>query len=357
MGDYQRFVAYVYEYLKGKKEKNCGFVKVEVREGVCSMELKLQCPGLAPDTECRVYGFVRKKEALEGIFLGDCRTEPGTVSCRIRTQAENLSGTGVGLSQLGGMVFVTELGAFFGTEWDDRQIHPEDFRAKEKEEQENKGTGVGLSQLGGMVFVTELGAFFGTEWDDRQIHPEDFRAKEKEEQENKQEEERDIEEREDAVEEGEAGPGNPDDVQESIQQDNQDAGKDVSEMRAEEILEEKEAEENPPFIPFSDGEFEVCKKIKPQDLLGFSRRECALRHNRFLAYGYYNFGHLLLGKRADGRYILGVPGRYDQQEQFMAGMFGFPYFKESSSIRLSQGCGGYWYRLINAPDADGGNGF
>lgn len=310
MGDYQRFVAYVYEYLKGKKEKNCGFVKVEVREGVCSMELKLQCPGLAPDTECRVYGFVRKKEALEGIFLGDCRTEPGTVSCRIRTQAENLGGTGVGLSQLGGMVFVTELGAFFGTEWDDRQIHPEDFREKEKEEQENK-----------------------------------------------QEEERDIEEREEAVEEGETGPGNPDDVQESIQQDNQDAGKDVSEMRAEEILEEKEAEENPPFIPFGDGEFEVCKKIKPQDLLGFSRRECALRHNRFLAYGYYNFGHLLLGKRADGRYILGVPGRYDQQEQFMAGMFGFPYFKESSSIRLSQGCGGYWYRLINAPDADGGNGF
>jgi len=310
VGDYQRFVAYVYEYLKGKKEKNCGFVKVEVREGVCSMELKLQCPGLAPDTECRVYGFVRKKEALEGIFLGDCRTEPGTVSCRIRTQAENLGGTGVGLSQLGGMVFVTELGAFFGTEWDDRQIHPEDFREKEKEEQENK-----------------------------------------------QEEERDIEEREEAVEEGETGPGNPDDVQESIQQDNQDAGKDVSEMRAEEILEEKEAEENPPFIPFGDGEFEVCKKIKPQDLLGFSRRECALRHNRFLAYGYYNFGHLLLGKRADGRYILGVPGRYDQQEQFMAGMFGFPYFKESSSIRLSQGCGGYWYRLINAPDADGGNGF
>ena len=34
-------------------------------------------------------------------------------------------------------------------------------------------------------------------------------------------------------------------------------------------------------------------------------------------------GHLLLGKRADGRYILGVPGRYDQQEQFMAACLGF----------------------------------
>lgn len=309
VGNYQRFVAYVYEYLKGKKEKNCGFVKVEEREGVCSMELKLQCPGLAPDTECRVYGFVRKKENLEGIFLGSCRTEEGTVSCRIRTQAENMGGAGVSLGQLGGMVFVTELGAFFGTEWDDRPIRPEYFRQRTLEEgeshrEEKSATGEGEKCA-------------------------------KEEQ------------------------NSTDDIQETIQQDmsSQNITQDASEMRAEEILEEKETEEDLSFIPFCDGEFEICKKIRPQDLLGFSRRECALRHNRFLAYGYYNFGHLLLGKRADGKYILGVPGRYDQQEQFMAGMFGFPYFKESSYIRLPQGCGGYWYRLINSTDADFGNGF
>ena len=317
VGDYQRFVAYVYEYLKGKKEKNCGFVKAEAREGVFSMELKLQCPGLAPDTECRVYGFLRKRETLEGIFLGSCRTGEGTVSCRIRTQAENLGGTGVALSQLGGMVFVTELGAFFGTEWDDQPIHPEYFREKATEEQGN-----GQEE----ETVAEEKGKSSEGWEDGLNHPDD---------------------RQEAI-------------QETLQPDNreiqQGSRQDVSEMRAEEILEEKE-EEEPPFMPFDDGEFEICRKIKPQDLLGFSRRECALRHNRFLAYGYYNFGHLLLGKRADGRYILGVPGRYDQQEQFMAGMFGFPYFKESACIRLPQGCGGYWYRLINSPDANGGNGF
>ena len=31
MSGYRRFVAYVYEYRKGKKESNCGFIKVEVR--------------------------------------------------------------------------------------------------------------------------------------------------------------------------------------------------------------------------------------------------------------------------------------------------------------------------------------
>lgn len=104
------------------------------------------------------------------------------------------------------------------------------------------------------------------------------------------------------------------------------------------------------FTPFSDGEFVQCWKIQPQDFAYLPRRESALRNNRFLLYGYYNFGHLLLGKKPNGQYILGVPGGYDQQERFMANMFGFPYFKESRLIELPKARGGYWYRLINAPD-------
>ena len=32
MKEYRRFVAYVYEYQKGKKGRNCGFIRVEARE-------------------------------------------------------------------------------------------------------------------------------------------------------------------------------------------------------------------------------------------------------------------------------------------------------------------------------------
>jgi len=39
-----------------------------------------------------------------------------------------------------------------------------------------------------------------------------------------------------------------------------------------------------------------------------------LRNNRFLQYGYHNFGHLLLCCTRDGQWMLGVPGAYDQQE-------------------------------------------
>lgn len=61
MAKYQRFVAYVYEYQKGKKGNNCGFIKVEAREQVCLMEVHLRCPGLIAGMECTVYGFVRRK--------------------------------------------------------------------------------------------------------------------------------------------------------------------------------------------------------------------------------------------------------------------------------------------------------
>ena len=44
MAEYRRFVAYVYEYLKGKKGSNCGFIRVEAWGKVCRMEIHLRCP-------------------------------------------------------------------------------------------------------------------------------------------------------------------------------------------------------------------------------------------------------------------------------------------------------------------------
>ena len=101
---------------------------------------------------------------------------------------------------------------------------------------------------------------------------------------------------------------------------------------------------------FEDGEIFDCRKIQLRDLCRLRSRECGLRNNRFLQYGFYNFGHLLLGRNRSGHYILGVPGAYDQQEQFMANMFGFPYFRESRQIQVPKRRGGYWYRLINPPE-------
>jgi len=132
LAEYRRFVAYVYEYQKEKKGSNCGFVKIEVRGEICRIELHLQCPGLMPEFTCSVYGFVRNRGLLDGILLGDCVTGEGKVECILEISAGNMGDSGKSLDEMGGMIFVTEQGGFFGTEWDDQMIRPGNFRVVEK---------------------------------------------------------------------------------------------------------------------------------------------------------------------------------------------------------------------------------
>ena len=67
MAGYQRFVAYVYEYRKGKKDGSSGYVRVEARDRKCRVEVHLRCVGLEPGSRCRVYGFVRQEGLMDGI--------------------------------------------------------------------------------------------------------------------------------------------------------------------------------------------------------------------------------------------------------------------------------------------------
>ena len=246
------------------------------------------------------------------------------------------------------------------------------------------GLGNSSGKNGRYDFAYRIGRLFGTEWDDQTIRPENFKesiikkeetgtvceiikekAEEKLENESKPETDStpDLDDRHEV-----------EDVVEQMQDDLLEAEEMISDepqakdeptvggiWEAEQKItcrvntkqEEKEKTIalpfGQPFCPFQDSDLNQCWKITPQDLVHFPRSQCALRNNRFLQYGYYNFGHLLLCHRSNGRYILGVPGSYDQQEQFMAGMFGFSCFKESNCIKVKKGRGGYWYRAIDPP--------
>lgn len=280
MSDYQRFIAYVYEYQKSKKSSNCGFLKIEVRKQRCIIEVHMHCPGIPPGTSCNIYGFLRKDGLINGFLLGSCETLEDAIECLIETDSVNMGNSGIPLDKMGGMILTTLAGGFYGTEWDDQSIHPENFTELKQPESELQKQSTDLP-------LTETNEPEGapTEPTEPAARPEPV-----------------------PISFGEA------------------------------------------FTPFTDGEFINARKIHPKELRYFSRRGNALHGNRFLQYGYYNFGHLLLAQSPDSQYILGIPGGYDQQERFMAGMFGFPYFKESPVIRLPRHKGGYWYRLINAPD-------
>ena len=392
MAEYRRFVAYVYEYLKGKKGSNCGFIRVEDWGKVCRMEIHLRCPGLLAGTECSVYGFVRKKGLLDGSRIGNCRTEEGKMDCLLETETMAVGHGKIPLGEMNGMVLILESGGFFGTEWDDQPIRPEDFRVmpevreEAKIDGESKRAGVeeGKSERGGLEEETE----------DAKL-----RGNPRNNVENAGEGEKSV------VDGNIAEQGAGEEVMKSQDKSPQDMDTSQPEIHTQSI-EGQEIEEYPrqpgpgrPPVPpppmpgsgrpvppppmpgpgrpvppppprpphmsgqartskpigtpcdaFNDGELTDCRKITPEELCFLGRRACMLRNNRFLQYGYYNFGHLLLCRNTCGQWILGVPGGYDQQERFMANMFGFSYFKESPNIRIPKGKGGYWYRLIDAPN-------
>lgn len=371
MAGYRRFVAYVYEYRKGKKENNCGFIRVEVRENRCRMEMHLQCPGLAPEAECRVYGFLRNGGLMEGYLLGTGKTTQGRADGVFETDSANMGGSGIALTRMGGMIIRTESGAFFGTEWDDQPVRPENFKEMEipsgdersavrepeernrrEQERENGGRAVPEGSVQEDRAVSEENA------------PEPASDREAEAVPEERASEPAADQGDENVPETRAAEASPEhETAEEPKMDMPDLESqsvknlsEAAELGGVKVQREPEERREDYFLPFDDEEIRECRKIHPKDLMQFMRKDCALRNNRFLQYGYYNFGHLLVGKRPNGQYILGVPGGYDQQERFMANMFGFPYFKESRQIQLPKGRGGYWYRLINAPDFHQRNG-
>lgn len=427
MAGYRRFIAYVYEYRKGKKENNCGFIKVEVRNSICTIEIHLHVEGLAAEEEARVFCFLRKEGLMNGILIGSCMTQTDRVDCLIETDALNMGDSGTALGKMGGMVILTKSGGFFGTEWDDQAIRSENFKEmkigeetkrseEDKQEETKQETAQPESPQNEMENNSDAENVPESEMEKEnaealgQVTPNDevqnveF-SEETETNTFKTEPPASVSNKEfttnpnqtdsesnhanmpepipgdalsaesilpaNASEELSVPVSSPDSSSDStntILQEpkpktsseielnpapqTSDVPSPTEEIHIQSIHSKPEKHSLPfgqPFCPFADGDLFQCWKIHPQDLVHFPRRQCGLRNNRFLQYGYYNFGHLLLCRRQNGKYILGVPGSYDQQEQFMAGMFGFPSFKESPLIKVPKGKGGYWYRSIDPP--------
>ena len=59
MADYHRFVAYIYEYVNGKKMQNTGFAKIELRNAICRIQIHIQNIRML-DGKTEVFGIVRQ---------------------------------------------------------------------------------------------------------------------------------------------------------------------------------------------------------------------------------------------------------------------------------------------------------
>ena len=153
-------------------------------------------------------------------------------------------------------------------------------------------------------------------------------------------------------------PDSPPDHQEAFQSDSQnqkqpqpDSSKEFPKEDPAESLWNRLRAAYPKVTAFECADGCEILVIKPQDIGLLPRENWVYGNNSFLLHGYYNYRYLILarlGKPGErGRYILGVPGHYGNNEKYMAAMFGFERFVRSTRQPPRDSRFGYWYTDLN----------
>jgi hypothetical protein len=92
------------------------------------------------------------------------------------------------------------------------------------------------------------------------------------------------------------------------------------------------------------GEMEDCIIINPGDFVIMPEKYYKLAGNSFLLHGYHSYGYVLLikmKKKKEAQYYIGVPGSYYEKEKDAAILFGFAGF-ESGQDYVRPGDFGYY---------------
>lgn len=308
MSEYRRFVAYIYRYREGKKEKNTGYVKVDARNGICRMQMRIQSqdPG---SQKLQIFGFTRKEKWLLGIPLGETTGRNGVCEWRMNTSADHLRESDYALSDLSGMWIEGDAGERYLTVWDDEAVDMRRFTMELPEEEENADAQGGMTDADAQESTADIAA-------------------------------------QDSIE----AAGAPGTIPENVQMQAEEVKTEGLGARWQQFL-----YHYPQIRPFADGEAVQCIRIAPKDISFLGKNEWSFGRNPFVQQAYARYGHLLAGRCRDGQFILGVPGiYYDEQDRHLARMYGFPEFKRADGpdgdIALPEGEErerfGYWYHSI-----------
>lgn len=302
MSVYKRFVSYLYEYSRREKGKNRGFVRVEIRNHRCRLELHLTLPDCPFTPSFRVYAFLSRSDALHCLFLGKPVWKQGNVHGLFQIPDTNICGSDWNLSDIDGLIVICDSGQRYATCWSDCKIVPEN-----------------------LIFAEPTPILRAASLEE-QPEPEDSDT---------------------------AGMHSDETSSFSPSSDATSGSSPVPVFSWKRLL-----ETYPQVTPFFDEEIHNCLQLSPKDLplLGSYGIPCG--NNQFFLYGSHAFQHFLLGKiehEDHTCYILAVPGIYEERERLLAGLFGFPYFKSARAKNTQTGQFGYWYRTFRTephpPDA------
>ena len=311
MAGMKRFVTYIYAYEEEKKGSNVGFARIEIRGQDARIEIHLR--GVyAASAACRVYLFQREaaggKEAtgVTGVLVGEMKLANGSGDGAVVLKGGRVGASPYGITEMEGLFFVIGEERILMSRWREGapfKVGLSGFREWQPEEPKEK--------------TAEKGAAAETA-EQKEVRE----AAAAQSEQNSQT----------------AAQGMAQDVPSGSGMETAAAGEETEAIHVTELpmrnlfpeydwnaVWEELCREHKPAALFEEWDTQ-CIQLELKDLRSLPKKYWYLGNNSFLLHGFFNYRYLVLGRTAEERWFLGVPGVYQRQERVMAAIFGFPEF-------------------------------
>lgn len=355
MAGMKRFVTYIYAYEEEKKGSNVGFARIEIRGQDARIEIHLR--GVyAASAACRVYLFQREasggKEAtgVTGVLVGEMKLANGSGDGAVVLKGGRVGASPYGITEMEGLFFVIGEERILMSRWREGapfKVGLSGFREWQPEETKEKTAEKGLAaETAAQNEVREAAAVQpeqnsrmavkgmapGKQGEAAAAQPEQTsRMAAKGMPQEKRRETVSV-----VPEQKEKMPAQ--DVPSGSGMETAAAGEEMEAIHATELpmrnlfpeydwnaVWEELCREHKPAALFEEWDMQ-CIQLELKDLRSLPKKYWYLGNNSFLLHGFFNYRYLLLGRTAEERWFLGVPGVYQRQERVMAAIFGFPEF-------------------------------
>lgn len=318
MSEFHRMVTYLYLYEGSLKTRNVGYAKIEKKDAQCRIEIHMKNTGLM-EHDIPVYFYTQKNDRLPGISLGSMNFVRGTGEFREIFDTVDISGSGYGISAIKGIFCPVTDQKMILSQWDDDVFDRNAFFPVEDSSGELPPSNGGVSSGEPLPSNEGENSFMGNTVSHTTTT--DLKA-------------------------AEAAPALSTETPAS----------DSASISNAKTLESHSSrwkfimENFPQIHPFpSEDSFEWVQ-LELKDLRLFPKSYWYLGNNSFLLHGFFNYQHLILGRKKETencQWTLGIPGVFQNPERVMAAIFGFPEFHSTSESNINTGQFGYWLRPLD----------
>ena len=335
MAGMKRFVTYIYAYEEEKKGSNVGFARIEIRGQEARIEIHLRGVDAA-SAACRVYLFQREasggKEAtgVTGVLVGEMKLANGSGDGAVVLKGGRVGASPYGITEMEGLFFVIGEERILMSRWREGapfKVGLSGFREWKPEETKEKTAEKGLAAETAAQNEVREAAAVQPEQNSRMAVKGMAQGKQGEAAAAQAEQTSRM-----------AAKGMPQDVPSGSGMETAAAGEEMEAIHATELpmrnlfpeydwnaVWEELCREHKPAALFEEWDTQ-CIQLELKDLRSLPKKYWYLGNNSFLLHGFFNYRYLVLGRTAEERWFLGVPGVYQRQERVMAAIFGFPEF-------------------------------